>query len=186
MKRKINFIKEDFSLNMLRAMGTPKQASDYCSDKLEKIGMDSSRIIYHLSDNTVIKVAYNSDGIFSNRHESNPRFAELSPFARIIETGDNGLYSIMEYAQPLTYEDCVEIFGFTFEQINTWLRYYIHPEEEEELPYFTNLLENQFFIDLKTALDENIIRPKELFFISAWGYLNENGVKRPVIVEYGG
>ena len=69
-KRKFSAMKEGFRLDMLISATSFKQRLAYCREMLgDPIGEGSSRIVFRIDDETVLKLAKNSKGIAQNLEE---------------------------------------------------------------------------------------------------------------------
>ena len=68
-----NLIGEDyptqFDMNLFKSLKTFKERIEYCEANLKKIGSGSSRIVYQVDNNKVLKLAKNKKGIAQNETE---------------------------------------------------------------------------------------------------------------------
>lgn len=88
----------------------------YCEARLQRIASGSSRIVYQVDNEKVLKLAKNQKGIAQNQVEyrlgTEPYY---SCFAEIYEYDENGLWIEMELCRKAKKSDFKVIYGVPFE-----------------------------------------------------------------------
>lgn len=90
----------------------------YCEERLQRLSSGSSRIVYVIDNDKVLKLAKNKKGIAQNQTEirlgTEPYY---TCFAEIYEYDDNGLWVEMEYCRKAKKSDFKNIYGLPFEAL---------------------------------------------------------------------
>ena len=108
--------KDTFSLNELNAIKSFYGRSRYCWEHIGlPIGQGSSRDVYQLDDEKVLKLARNEKGIAQNIEEGKDSCkAKNSVFPIVYDYSDDGIWLVSEYVLPATEEDFQEVFNMPF------------------------------------------------------------------------
>lgn len=90
----------------------------YCEARLERIAQGSSRIVYRVDDDKVLKLAKNNKGVAQNSVEirlgTEPYY---TCFADVYEYDENGLWVEMEICRKAKKSDFKDIYGVPFEAL---------------------------------------------------------------------
>ena len=138
---------DQFSLEELSAISSYKGRFDYCTKHLGRnTGKGSSRAIFQLDDEKVLKLAYNEKGIGQNFEEE--RTYDSYIFPKIFQKDTNGYWLVSEFVLPAKAQDFKHCFNMTFKQFVDFLNasavyrfgrnWYTSLTEEE----YVNLIEN--------------------------------------------
>ena len=110
-----------FRLDVLRSSGSFANMVKYCNKMLgQPIGIGSSRIVYQLDDETVLKLARDPKGIAQNKEEIKIGLESGLEFVPKIFNGTderNGIWIISEFVLPATKGDFRKVFGIKFDDI---------------------------------------------------------------------
>lgn len=95
----------------------------YCEARLERIAQGSSRIVYRVDDEKVLKLAKNKKGVAQNQVEyrlgTEPYY---TCFADVYEYEESGLWIEMELCQKAKKNDFKKIYGIPFEALCCMIR----------------------------------------------------------------
>ena len=121
LKQRINeAADEQFSLKELTSIPNFNKRVQYCKQHLGMpIGNGSSRIVFQISDEKVLKLAKNTKGIEQNRAEDD-YCINVSP--TIFERDDKYTWLVSEYVLPAKKQDFKECLGISFEDFVGFLR----------------------------------------------------------------
>ena len=113
---------EGFRLDILISARSFTERVKYCTEMLGRpIGNGSSRIVFQVDDDCVIKLAKNPKGIAQNLEEIRV-FGEnyLSSTPKLFNGSDeeNGLWIITEYVLPAKASDFKKLLGIAFNEIS--------------------------------------------------------------------
>lgn len=117
---------DSFSFDELKQLRSFSERKKYCDQHLGiNIGKGSSRIVYQIDDNKVLKLAWNTKGIAQNQQEytfSQENFVDVTPevFDEMSDT-ENYFFITSEYVLPAKKNDFMHVFGITFEKFTTLL-----------------------------------------------------------------
>ena len=184
-----NKILENNLLNELQSLSTFKEKYDYCKSHLEQISSGSSRYVFKLNNDCVLKLAKNSKGIAQNEQEvdvyndsATNGYKEL--FAPIIKYDENNFsYIIMKLAQKCTPSLFYKLTGIKIKDMSSLLLYFKFGSRRFEISH--NLLDiiknNEFFALLSSYVEDYNIPHGDVSRISSYGIIDD----RIVLVDYG-
>ena len=195
-------MQDGFSLDTMVAQGTFQRRVDYCRKMLGMwSGNGSSRVVFDIDDETVLKLAKNKKGIEQNLEEirlgTEPYF---SSFPRIMNGSDekNGLWIIAERVLPAKEDDFEKVLGMPFSVINEFVwciitggrqgykdAYKDLSNDELYQKYESNEAVIELFNDiyeLYMGFDNNIV---DLRAIRNWGLCLRNGKPAMVMLDVG-
>jgi hypothetical protein len=94
------------------------------------LGEGSSRIVFQISDDLIIKIAYNNKGIAQDKVEA--EFDLQKPcVANVVVADPEGKWLIMKFTETMTKQDFKKIVGFGFETFMNALFYAYNNESDE-------------------------------------------------------
>ena len=191
-------MRDDFSFDELKQIQTLKGRLDYCKQKLGyTIGNGSSRCVFQLDDDKVLKLAKNQKGIAQNEQEYDPSLSQLGVAPNIYNESDldNFTFLVSDYVLPAKEKDFEHVFGFdfyTFCSVLTWAdslfngkryRYSVPPMEEEDALY---LIENDADLDEFYQYVTNYQPPiGDMLRIQNYGIKYEDGRTKVVLLDSG-
>ena len=108
-----------FSLEELTNIQSFKGKQQYCIQNLGKpIGNGSSRQVFQIDDNKVLKLAKNTKGIKQNEYEGTDDYykSSLSIFPEVFEHDENYTWIVSEYVLPAKEQDFKHCFGMSFDE----------------------------------------------------------------------
>lgn len=188
---------ETFSFDELKSIKSFKGRFDYCSKTLGPTqGRGSSRVVFQLSDDKVLKLALNQKGIAQNEAECNWGVQSYDVVPEIFKESDtdNYYFLVSEYVLPATEEDFEQIFDFDFTTFcqclvafwkcyNPQGRCYISPMDNQSLEVLLNDSDdlNSFYnymADYRVPIGD-VIR------IQNYGMTNRSGQPQIVLLDSG-
>lgn len=110
---------DEFSFDTLKSLKTFKDRKNYCDKYLGfNVGSGSSRLVYQLDDEKVLKLAKNEKGIAQNEQEyyfGQDKFVDVTPhvFKEMCDL-DNFTFIVSEYVLPAKEKDFMELYGINF------------------------------------------------------------------------
>jgi hypothetical protein len=118
---------ENFSLEEFKKLTSFKKRLEYCNKNLQRISSGSSRALYKIDEEKVLKLAMNQKGIAQNEQEiilSN--YYDISDIvAHVFDKDDkNNTWLEMELARKLTLGDFKRITGFDFKDFDATIHNY--------------------------------------------------------------
>lgn len=198
-KLMIEAMMNDFSFDTLKNLKTFQERKKYCDKYLgNNVGKGSSRIVYQIDDNKVLKLAWNSKGIAQNEEEysfSKENFVDVTPevFENMSDT-DNYFFITSEYVLPAKKQDFKHVFGITFEKfiavlytVFSWYnatnyRFYSKLSDEE----MSDLQDNNDNIKEYVDYVSNYQPPLgDIVRIANYGLTNRNGEDYIVLLDSG-
>ena len=197
-KRLFEAMLPSFSLKELDGIWDYEDKFEYCCEHLGKpIGEGSSRAVFQIDDNRVLKLAIDESGEAQNRVEAGDEIYkdELNIFP-IMYTYDRECYTwvISEYVLPMEKEDVVKIFGINdvefFHIIQALDRLVdkektgdISEREMGSIEYYSKC--HPFLAGLVKCLRDEILLAGDLSNLGNFGITQRNGELIPVILDSG-
>lgn len=201
IKEEINSIleaaKEGFTFENLLKFQTYKERLSYCHEMLgQPIGNGSSRMVFQISDERVLKIAKNRKGIAQNEFESEYGKSNYNIFPKIYNIDqDNNIFIECEYVLPCKTKDFKKVLGITFNEFKDFViyTYNCYVNKNEALPTemsderFTELIEgNDNLRELYTYMcDYQLTAIGDLLRIQNLGLVMRNGYEWIVVLDDG-
>ena len=116
---------DEFSLDVLSGINSFRGRYNYCKLHIgNSIGKGSSRVVFQLSDQKVLKLAINQKGIAQNGQEGQKDYylEQMGIVPEIYDSDDEGKWIVTEYVLPATAKDFKECLGI---DENTFYRFLI-------------------------------------------------------------
>lgn len=112
----------NFSFNTLTSISTFSKRIDYCKQTLgNPIGNGSSRMVFQISDERVLKIAKNKKGIAQNEVEGDYGKQQYDIFPKLFNVDDDYIFLETEYVLPCKKEDFPQALGITFEEYKDFI-----------------------------------------------------------------
>ena len=192
-----------FNMDEFKSLSSFQKRIEYCKQRLKKLGAGTSRIVFEIDNEKVLKLAKNSKGIAQNQEEirlgSDYYTKSLGCFAEVYDYDEQGLFVEMEKALPAKERDFERLTGYPFEMYcdfitrcaknylpNNRNRYYFinHAYDEayqecinDEYSFIYNVMDYMSNYQLTTWGD--------LTRISSYGVVKRNGQEELVIIDFG-
>ena len=183
----------NFSLNEFINLNTYAKRIKYCQEKLKRISSGSSRIVYQIDNEKVLKIAKNKKGIAQNIAENDYIIQTHDIVAKVFEADNNGLFNEMELANRVNQTIFKKILGFDFNNIYSYLNYAVKRlasppnfrhdiETKEEINFINN---NEWLNELADLVAETNMPIGDLCKLDSYGIVNRNGKQYIVLIDYG-
>lgn len=168
----------------------------YCNQHLQRISSGSSRIVYKIDDEKVLKLAKNRKGLAQNEQEisvGNDYYLD-DLVATVFESDPQNLWVEMELARKVTPKIFADIVNVNFDEYCQALRYYhrevtgnrgpisrydMKPENMDEL------WENEFVSRMLDYIGNYAPPVGDLCAPSTYGVVKRNGKEQIVMVDFG-
>jgi hypothetical protein len=188
---------EVFSFEYLKNIKNFKGRYEYCLKNLGPTqGRGSSRVIFQLSDNKVLKLALNQKGIAQNEAECDWGVQTYDVVPEIYDESDTDKYTFLvsEFVLPAKESDFNEVFGFSFNKFCQFLvavyklynpryRSIIQPLTNEEFSDLVNNNEdlNSFYY----YMADYQVPIGDMLAIRNYGLTNRSGQPQIVLLDSG-
>ena len=192
IKNNLNEAQNDnFSLEELSSINSFKGRYDYCVKNIgQPCGRGSSRVVFQLTDEKILKLAYNQKGIAQNSAEDEP-YIDVSP--KIFDRDMDYKWLISEYVLPAKKQDFKECLGLTFEEFCSFLsashknhcngRYYMQIMPQEQ--YVELLDSNEDLYDFDQYIGNYQPPLGDLMRITNYGMVLRNNTPTIVLLDAG-
>lgn len=184
-----------WSLDEFKKQTSFKKRVMYCNTHLKRITSGSSRIIYKIDDEKVLKLARNKRGLAQNEIEASySKYYDIQDIlAKVFEYDQNDLWIEMELARMVTPEMFEKIIGVSFENYsrtiyNYWLTIDVRNrgyKGKVDSGIETKMWESEFCSSIFTLISDYNILPGDLNKINSYGLVHRNGEDEVVLIDYG-
>jgi len=172
----------------------------YANERLQKISSGSSRVVYKVDDEKVLKIAKNSKGLAQNTTESDYGLQSMySIVARIFEVSDDNFWVEMELAKKTTPNRFKQIVGMPITEVESILRDLKTVNDPRQRKYMKqehlNRIEteawkkmenNEFISELWDMIGNfGMSYPADFGRISSYGEVLRNGEPEIVLIDFG-
>ena len=183
-----------FDMEHFKALKNFAQRVAYCQQHLQRISSGSSRIVYKIDDEKVLKLAKNKKGIAQNETEiSYSNYPDIDDIITKAFSSDISAFWVeMEFAKPVRKGDFKRITGYDFEDYCAAIYNYFQVvtgktkltmKVDKELE--TSMWENEFTYAIFNFIGNYKIPVGDLMRISSYGIVNRNGAETIVLVDFG-
>ena len=188
--------------NMDEMLSLPSYAARvrYCSQRLNKIGEGSSRIVFAVDGEKVLKVAKNKKGIGQNKEEGEDWKQTYCCFAKIYEKSEDGIFLEMQAARRAKKSDFKRLTGYDFNTMCEWIEYTksLYSRKARmyggvsKNPLFDSDEWSEYLDDYNVfsgihsyLCDYQLEAVRDFECISSWGVVSDNGEESLVIIDFG-
>jgi hypothetical protein len=111
---------DTFNLDVLSQLSSFKARFNYCTQHLgSNIGKGSSRAVFQIDDEKVLKLAWNEKGVMQNVEEERAYGNDIFP--EVFQRGLNDYWIISEFVLPAKKQDFKQCFGISFDEFVSFL-----------------------------------------------------------------
>lgn len=183
-----------FNLGDLLELPSFTQRILYATNTLQKLGSGSSRTVFAIDDNTVLKVAKNKKGLAQNQAESQYAIQQWSSLvAKVIDSDPNDIFIVMERASKVTPTLFKKILGFSIEHLAEYLEVFKHRYKPSKYyrpsslsKDWTEMEDNEWVMDLvDLAVNFNFPIPGDLGRLSSYGVVDRGYGQEVVLIDFG-
>jgi hypothetical protein len=170
----------------------------YAQERLQRLSSGSSRIVYKVDDEKVLKLAKNEKGIAQNATESDWSIQRsYSIVAKIFEKDDDNYWVEMEFAKKISPKRFKELSGISLEEINKVLTHLKDANNPRGYQDRNKVLENErsanqivenneFLSELwDMIMNYDMSYPADFTRISSYGEVLRDGVPKAVLIDFG-
>lgn len=152
------------------------------------MGEGSSRIVYRIPGNLVLKVAKGEKGAAQNRAEKlavkcgYPRY-----YAKVYRAAKDNSWILMEEAERITRQEFRQIMGFTYGELSNALHFVLHADKGEKTPAverraYEKLKSDPWFRGLARMMLTCKLEPGDIAKPDSWGADSRGNI---VLIDYG-
>lgn len=184
---------QSFNLDVFKSLNTFQKRIQYCNQNLKRIGSGSSRIVYQIDDQKVLKLAKNKKGISQNEVECDGLINSYD-IAPIIYDYDSDMYLWIEseLARPVKKQDFKRLVGYDFETICAALyhlesrgKYIRNYEQHISNELYEEMYDNEWMYNIFTYVSDFQPPIGDLTVLHNYGIVKRNGNDYIVIVDTG-
>lgn len=170
-------------LKNIEGLETYKARVDYAEKNLKRLSSGSSRVVYILPDDSVLKLAKNDRGLAQNKAESNPKMK--SKFLnKIIRKADNHAWINTTYLDKITEKEFEKLTDVNFKDFGKAIKYGLKSlsgSTKKKPENFEDIEKTKLYSELYRLGKEFKLLPGDMARISSWGCRDNH----PVLLDAG-
>lgn len=188
---------QSFDMEHFKALKSFSKRTQYCNQHLQRISSGSSRIVYRLNNDLVLKLAKNTKGIQQNGTESDGYIQQSygDVIARVHQWDNDDLWIVSDLAKKASKNTFKQYVGIDIEKVdlyfnlshaehngkkgNQYMRQQLTPQEIE---FMDN---SEFCSELKDMMFNFDMPPGDFGRLTSYGEVNRNGKPAIVSIDYG-
>lgn len=191
-----------FNMKTLISLPSFAKRLQYCMQYLKKIGAGSSRVVFAVDNEKVLKVAKNEKGIAQNQEEMQDwRQNYYDCFAKVYDASEDGIFLEMQAARREKDSDFRKLTGYGFDVMSAWIGYTASLYTPRNRMIYRDRNFDELFDSEEWAegLDNYNLFSRvhsylcdtssgaygDLQRLSSWGVVSENGEEYLVIIDFG-
>jgi hypothetical protein len=185
-----------FDMIQFKLLKSFKDRVTYCDTNLKKIGAGTSRIVYQIDEQKVLKLAKNAKGISQNEIEiTQSNYNDLGDIiAKVYNYEENSLWLEMESARKLSKNEFKSIIGFSFDDFCIAIHNYKIDVDNHRAAFYKKeidkniveqMWENEFIYGVFNFIGDYNIPVVDLQRLSSYGIVKRDGQDGVVLVDYG-
>lgn len=183
-----------FDIEEFSKKNTYSSRLKYAENNLTKIASGSSRTVYKIDNETVLKIAKNNKGLAQNELEAgistDTYFSSL--FAKVYDVHPEYEWIEMQLANKAKKSDFKKILGYDFETYSNYIKANDYELERKfrsgfGFPYrkYQNILDDDFAYEMIEFMHSYDMSSGDLTRISSYGIIKENNENRLVLIDFG-
>ena len=185
-----------WNIEEFKKLSSFNQRIQYCKQHLQQISSGSSRIVYKIDDQKVLKLAKNKKGLAQNEIEASySTYEDLSSITARVFSYDNNndLWIEMELAKIVTPQIFKQVTGFDFNNFCQGLSSHYYKLEGHrrrirdvsEPSNMNDLWADPFVYEMLSLMANYDIPVGDLCKINSYGLVNREGEDTIVMIDYG-
>jgi len=187
---------QSFDMEYFKTLTSFAQRINYCTEHLQRLASGSSRVVFKIDDEKVLKLAKNKKGLAQNEVEIDySHYDGLEGIlAKVFDYEENNLWLEMELAVRAKKSDFKKIVGFSFEDYSSALFNHEIDASNSKTRYgkmnldkdvLDAMWENEFMQDMFDLIGTYGIPSGDLRRVNSYGIVKRNGEDTIVLVDYG-
>lgn len=183
-----------FSFDELQSIRGFRGRMMYCRRHMgPPIGSGSSRIVFQIDDEKVLKLAKNDKGIAQNQVEADWLAQKYGVVPKLYDVADDDSYLVSEYVLPAKAADFKQCLGMTFKEFCGFVEYcgsqygrkssllpMMNSEKAEEL-----IENNEWLSDFNRYVTDYQLPVGDLMRIANYGLCKRNGKPQITLLDSG-
>jgi hypothetical protein len=159
-------------LKQLSDLKSYDERVDLAKEHFEHLGTGSSRSIFRISEELILKVAINDKGLAQVITEARPE-AQCACSNNIIAFDPNGRWSISRFTNNITEKDFKKLTGMGFKAFSSALYYKLNNETDDRKPKdYEEIEQNTFFKCMSELAFKLDLLSGDLSKVSSYGEMN--------------
>lgn len=185
-----------FNIEEFNAITQYSKKVAYAAKHLQKLGSGSSRVVFRVDEEKVIKIAKNAKGLAQNHVESDWSLQQTGLVAKIFEQQDNDdgvLWLEMEYAKKINPKRFQQLTGVSLKELTDFLFTEYAKDNPRGMNFgrmnderWQELWNIEWVGDLTNMIKSyDMIYPGDFQKINSYGEVLRNGEPTVVLVDFG-
>jgi hypothetical protein len=184
---------ENFSFEEFNNIRSYNGKLKYATERLRKISSGSSRVVYQVDNEKVLKIAKNKKGLAQNETEADWSKDAYDVTAKVFETSPDFFWVEMELAKKLIPSRFKQLTKISIQDMQTAMSVLrermrpirnlapakLTPESEKKL------YENEFYLDIERFVADYDMETGDFGRLNSYGEVIRDGEAKVVLVDFG-
>jgi hypothetical protein len=184
----------NFNIEEFKSLTSFNQRIQYCEQNLQRIASGSSRIVYKVDDEKVLKLAKNKKGLAQNEVEIEySQYHDIeSIVARVFDYHPDYLWVEMELARKVTKSNFKAATGFNWEDYTKALYNYSlehtgrrGQRQDIDKELVSAMWEDEFTYEMFSFIGSYDVPVGDLIRTSSYGLVKRDGREDIALIDYG-
>lgn len=180
-----------FNMEEFQSIKSYRGKTEYAAKHLQKLASGSSRVVYKIDEEKVLKLAKNEKGLAQNDTETDGYFHHTDVTAKVFEYDqkhDKPYWLEMELAKKVKPTEFKKILGFSHNDLCAYLSRYGMFDRSKTLSteVFDSMHESEWvneLVDMAICMDMGM--PGDFGRLSTYGIVNRDGDLKVVVIDFG-
>jgi mRNA-degrading endonuclease RelE of RelBE toxin-antitoxin system len=182
-----------WDIEYFKSLKSFRKRMEYCNQNLRRISSGSSRIVYQIDDEKVLKLARNRKGLSQNEVEIEySSYYDISDIvAKVFDSDENNLWVEMELARKVTPKIFQDVTGVSFDEYCNAMKYhYGYAVKFKENMFhkpgnMEDMWENDFVNTMMQFMVNYDIPFGDLCKLTTYGLVRRESGDSIVMIDYG-
>ena len=182
-----------FDMDVFKGLTSFNQRIKYCQSRLRRISSGSSRIVYQIDNEKVLKLARNQKGLAQNEVEieHGRDFYTKDAVAIVFDSDPRNLWLEMELATKLTANNFKRITGFNWNDFVAAIHNYGNRNGgntytmDVDKKIVEQMWEDEFVYDIFSYIGNYDLPANDFEKLSSYGVVSRNGDETIVVIDFG-
>lgn len=175
---------ESFNIDDFGDIKSFKGRIDYAKANLQRLGSGTSRVVYKVDEQKVLKIAKNKKGVMQNSIEIDYRNQSML-FAEVFDFHNYSLWVEMEYVKKMTRKKFKELIGYDVDDIFLIFKRNNRFLSAENKIKIEEMLKNEYVKEIDSLVQNYKFLIGDFLKLDSWGIAIRENKEVPLLIDFG-